>query len=114
MEPTSFRAYTAAAGERAFVVAENGVPVPNEQGAPTRAVRLWDVEDVAFEGPTTDGLAKFDAGDTAITKVVFYSGEGDDAVVVGQAPVNTAGKIRVACEEPAPPQPVVFDERTGG
>jgi hypothetical protein len=60
----------------------------------------WPIEEVAFAGEPTDGKAEFDAGDTVITKVVFYSGPEDEEAVCGSADVGQSGAIVVVCPDP--------------
>ena len=52
------------------------------------------VEEVASEGET-DGTAsaKFNAGDTVISKIVFYAGPQETEVVVGCVDLNASGKV---------------------
>lgn len=52
-----------------------------------------EVEDVVAEGKLKDGQASFDAKDAKVSRVVFYSGSGDEAAVAGSVDVNKSGKI---------------------
>lgn len=81
MKPTRFRAYAVKTAESRRE--SDGVKQNIEH----------DVEDVAFEGKLVDGVASFDAGDTKITRVVFYGGPAGEEVVLGEMPLNRAGKI---------------------
>ena len=94
-----FRAYTASEGTTSA-----WFDVTDDEGVTTkerRVVNRWPTEDVAFEGnSSSDGdMAEFDAGDTVVTRVVFYRGEPDAERAVGQVEVSQSGKISVACPD---------------
>jgi hypothetical protein len=52
-----------------------------------------DVENPAFEGKVVGGVAKFDAGQVKISRVVFYGGPVDEEAVLGEVEVGKSGKI---------------------
>jgi hypothetical protein len=81
MKATHFRAYGPAKGLSRRTVDGQKVNVEH------------DVEDVIAEGKVKDGEAVFDAKGAKISRVVFYSGSGDDAAVVGEVDINKSGKI---------------------
>lgn len=81
MKPTRFRAYAAKTVESRREVDGEKQNIEH------------DVEDVAFEGKLTDGVASFDVGDVKIARVVFYGGPAGEEVVLGELPLNRAGKI---------------------
>jgi hypothetical protein len=58
-----------------------------------------EVEDVIADGKLKDGVADFDAKDAKVNRVVFYSGNGDDAAVVGSVDVGKSGKISAELAE---------------
>ena len=97
-----FRAYTQSEATRSALF-----DVEDDEGKITKqsqVVESWPSEDVAFEGDAAkDGEhAEFDAGDTVITKIVFYRGEVDGERVVGSADVGESGEISVYCPDRAP------------
>jgi hypothetical protein len=99
MKPDRYRAYTAAKATK------KAVEVNPDTMKAHRIRHEYDVEDVAFEGKTDGDAASFDAGDTAITRVVFLKTGKDDAgekieTVVGSVDVGTSGHISVTCPEP--------------
>lgn len=116
MKPTHFRAYAPATAKRSFALYENGEPVIAEDGTHQRGLKLWDVEDTAFDGPTTDGRAVFDAGSTTITRLVFLgNGPGDEETVIGSIDLNRSGSIDEAAPEfvgaPSPAMLQIIDDR---
>ena len=96
-----YRAYSAATATRsAKALDAAGNVMLGDDGRPFKApVAEWPVEDVAFEGDADENRAVFDAGDTVITRVVFYIGDAESARVMGQVEVGKPGKIDVACPD---------------
>lgn len=90
MQFDRFRAYAKATATRS---------VADKDNPPAKiVVDSWDVEDVAFEGEAdADGKATFDAGETLVSRVVFYSGAKDAEAVCGEVAVNAGGIISLAC-----------------
>ena len=76
-----YRAYSAATATRsAKALDAAGNVMLGDDGRPFKApVAEWPVEDVAFEGDADENRAVFDAGDTVITRVVFYIGDAESA-----------------------------------
>lgn len=81
MKPTRFRAYAAKTVESRREVDGEKQNIDH------------DVEDVAFDGKLVDGVASFDAGDVKVSRVVFYGGPAGEEFVLGDMPLNRAGKI---------------------
>lgn len=98
-----FRAYAATeAVKMALAVDEYGDALLDDDGRCYKVpVEQWPVEDVVIEGPADEGgaSASFDAGETVITRVVFFQRADHGDVVVGTAEVGRSGEISVSPPE---------------
>lgn len=99
-----FRAYTL--GE---ATTSKWVEHEDDEGRVTKTrdvIDAWPAEHVAFEGASSgDGeTAEFNAGNTEISKVVFYRGDVESERVVGSVEVGKAGKISVKCPDRVKPE----------
>ena len=97
-----FRAYARSTGTKSEWLSEE-----DDEGVVTkerRVVESWDTDDVAFEGePGSDGeTAEFDAGETVVTRVVFYRGAVESERAVGEAEIGRSGSIAVRCPDRKP------------
>ena len=97
-----FRAYARSHGTKSAWIDEED----DEGGVTTdrRVVESWETDDIAFSGePGADGeTASFDAGETVVTRVVFYRGPLESERSVAEVEVGKAGKLAVRCPDRKP------------